>query len=246
MDKAKQELFRKYKQTGSLEVRNELVLLYMDIVRGCVFSLKGNSDAEDLVNEGVIGLIAAVETFDADRGVKFETYANLKIKGAIIDYIRRQDRVPRLVRRFGKELDAAYGVLYNQLGRQPNDIEIAKYMNLTPTQFSKRLADTVGVNTLSFEELLYEDNINSMSFSDSFDDSVGSRLYSNERKQVIIEAVASLKPKEQQVISLYYYENLKLREIAEVLGLSESRVCQIHSKCMLVLKSKLESYISEI
>jgi RNA polymerase sigma factor for flagellar operon FliA len=240
------ELFQRYKESGDISIRNEIVLLYMDNVRYTALSLRNiyakGYDVDDLVNEGVIALIAATETFDLDRGVKFETYATLKIKGAIIDYIRKQDWVPRRVRKFGRQLDEAYGTLYNELGRQPENQELADYMGITIEQFDKTLSDTASANTLSFEELLYEDNFTSYNGEDFAD----CRLYAKEQKQVVIDAIATLTPKEQQVVSLYYYEKLKLREIADVLGVTESRVCQIHSKCMLLLKRKLEDYINNM
>jgi RNA polymerase sigma factor for flagellar operon FliA len=236
------DLFRKYRKTHDVTIRNEIVLLYMDTVRFSALALRNlyakGFDVEDFVNEGVIALIKAVETFDSERGVKFETYATLKIRGAIIDYIRKQDWIPRPVRQFARELDTAFGVLYHRLDRQPTNTELAEYMGLTEEQFAKRLGDTAGANTLSFEELLYEDN-----FGTGNADYADRELYAREQKAVIAQAIAELKPQEQKVISLYYYEKLKLREIAEVLGVTEGRVSQIHSKCMLVLKAKLENYI---
>ncbi|MCL1866282.1 MAG: FliA/WhiG family RNA polymerase sigma factor [Oscillospiraceae bacterium] len=250
MGNDKAEIFRKYKETGDLEIRNEIVLLYMDTVRYCAFSLRSvyskGYDPEDLVNEGVIALIAAVDSFDADRGVKFETYASMKVKGAIIDYIRKQDWVPRQVRRFSKELENAYGVLYHELGRVPVNAELAEFLGLTKEQFARRLADTASANTLSFEELLYEDNFSAYNANNPESGLADSRMYAREQKQIIAQAISELKPKEQQVVSLYYYEKLKLREIADVLGITESRACQIHSKCMLLLRQKLERYIKDL
>jgi len=247
---AQLELFQKYKATGDISIRNEIVLLYMDTVKYTALNLRNiyakGYDVDDLVNEGVIALIAAAETFDLDRGFKFETYATIKVKGAIIDYIRKQDWIPRQVRRFGRELDEAYGTLYHKFDRHPTNHELAEHMGLTDEQFTKRLADTAGVNTLSFEELLYEDNFSVYNGLNPSEDLADSRLYAKEQKRVIADAIASLNPKEQQVVSLYYYEKLKLREIAEVLGVTESRVCQIHSKCMLLLKQRLEGYIKDL
>lgn len=248
MSNDKNELFLRYKESGDVAVRNEIVLLYMDLVKYSALSLRNTYakgyDVDDLVNEGVIALIAAVELFDCNRGVKFETFASIKIKGAIIDYIRKQDWVPRQVRQFGRELNNAYGELYHKLGRNPTNRELAEYMGLTKEQFAKRLVDTANANTLSFEELLYEDNFNVSGECDSF--TPGAGMFAKEQQQVIASAIAELNVKEQQVVSLYYFEKLKLREIAEVLEVTESRVCQIHSKCMLLLRQKLESYVKEM
>ena len=238
-----QTLFLKYKETRDVGIRNELVLIYMQVVKYVAMSLRNvytkYGDLDDIVNEGVIALIGAVETFDTDRGVKFETYANLKIKGAIIDYVRKQDWIPRQVRKFGKELDEAYNSLYNELGRTPTNNEIAERMGLTKEKFAKSMADAAGSMTLSFEELLYEDNFSDKGGSGEVD----GNLYERELKQVIADAIDSLNPKEKQVISLHYYEKLKFNEIAKVLGVTESRICQIHSKSMLLLKRRLEDYI---
>jgi len=237
-------LFIKYKESRDVEIRNELVLIYMNIVKYVAVSLRNTyakyGDFDDIVNEGVIALIGAVETFDTERGVKFETYANLKIKGAIIDYVRKQDWTPRHVRRFGRELDDTYNLLYSELGRSPTNNEIAERMGLTKEKFAKGMADAAATMTLSFEELLYEDNFNN---TDKNGNEADRGLYEQELRQVISDAIAALNPKEKQVISLHYYERLKFVEISKVIGVSESRVCQIHSKSMLHLKRKLENYI---
>jgi len=237
-------LFLKYKENRDVGIRNELVLIYMPIVKYIAISLRNvyakYGDLDDIVNEGVIALIGAVETFDTGRGVKFETYANLKIKGAIIDFVRKQDWIPRQVRRFGKDLDETYNCLYNELGRSPTNSEIAERLGMTKERFAKNMADAAGSMTLSFEELLYEDNFNCKNTDEGEADR---NLYEKELKQIIAEAIDSLNPKEKQVISLHYYEKLKFIEIAKVIGVTESRVCQIHSKSMLLLKRRLEEYI---
>lgn len=236
------EVIRKYKETGDINTRNEIILHYIELVRLIALSLRNTfskyADLDDIVNEGVIALINAIDSFDIERGVKFETYANLKVKGAIIDYVRKQDWVPRQVRHFSKELDSAYNHLFNEYGRYPTNQELADYMGLTKEKLARSMADAAGTITLSFEELMYEDN-----FNVAGTDMPDSRIYENELKQVIASAIAQLKPKSRQVVTLYYYEKLKFNEIAKVLGVSESRVCQIHSKAMLLLKRELEEYI---
>jgi len=233
-----------YRETGNINLRNDIIMRYLELVRVIAVSLRNiyakYATVDDIVNEGVIALISAIETFDVEKNVKFETYANLKIKGAIIDYVRKQDWVPRQVRRFGKDLEAAYSELYITLDRRPTNDEIAEHMGITKEKLAKNMAESAGSITLSFEELLYEDNFNVCG-----SDSVDSGLYQKELKAVLAEAIAELKPKERQVVSLYYYEKLKFGEIAKVLDVSESRVCQIHSKAMLVLKCRLKDYMTE-
>lgn len=232
-----------YRETGNINLRNDIILRYLELVRLIAVSLRNvyskYASTDDIVNEGVIALIGAIDTFDPEKNVKFETYANLKIKGAIIDYVRKQDWVPRQVRRFGKDMEAAYNQLYITLDRRPTNLEIAEFMGITKERLAKGMAEAAGSITLSFEELLYEDNFN-VEGSDGAD----SELYKKELKTVIASAISQLKPKEQQVVTLYYYEKLKFSEIAQVLEVSESRVCQIHSKAMLILKHSLQEYMN--
>ena len=238
-------LFYEYGKTKDIELRNKLVLRYMDIVKYVAVSLRNTyskyADMDDIVNEGVLSLIKAVETFDTGRGVKFETYANLKIKGAIIDFVRKQDWVPRQLRHFGKDLDLAYNQLYTELGRQPTNDELAEKLSMTKEKLLQSMADIAGAVTLSFEELLYEDNFDNYDKQGS--ETADRAVYERELREVIARAVDELKPKEKQVVTLYYYERLKFGEIAKVLGVTESRICQIHSKSMLLLKRKLEEYV---
>ncbi|MDR0821261.1 MAG: FliA/WhiG family RNA polymerase sigma factor [Oscillospiraceae bacterium] len=239
------QLFEKYRDTRDISVRNELVLNYMAVVKYAAMSLRNvyakYGDPDDVVNEGVIALINAVETFDLERGVKFETYATLKVRGSIIDFVRKQDFIPRQVRKFGKELDDAYNVLYTELGRHPTNAELAEYLGVTKEKLAKAMATVASAATLSFEELLYEDN-----FSDAFSggDEPDRNLYEEEARKVLAEAIATLKENERQVISLYYYEKLKFNDIAKVLGVTESRICQIHTKSMMLLKRKLADYFN--
>lgn len=235
---------QEYRATGNTNIRNDIVLRYLDVVRLIAVSLRNiylkYASADDVINEGVLALMGAIETFDPERGVKFETYANLKIKGAIIDYVRRQDWVPRQVRHFGKELDSAYSELFSKLGRHPTNDELAEHMGITKEKLMRGMADAAGAITLSFEELLYEDNFNVEGGK-----TADRRLYEQEQKKVIAQAIDELNPKAKQVVTLYYYEKLKFSEIGQVLGVSESRVCQIHSKAMLQLKHALTQYIQQ-
>lgn len=233
-----------YRETGNINLRNDIILRYLELVRLIAVSLRNvyskYASVDDIINEGVIALIGAIDTFDPDKNVKFETYANLKVKGAIIDYVRKQDWVPRQVRRFGKDMEAAYNELYSTLDRRPTNDEIADFMGITKEKLVRGMAEAAGSITLSFEELLYEDNFN-VEGSDGAD----SEMYKKELKTVIAEAINALKPKEKQVVTLYYYEKLKFSDIAKVLEVSESRVCQIHSKAMLAMKHTLQEYMKK-
>ncbi len=239
------ELLEKYRLTGDINVRNEIVLMNMDIVRIIACSMRniysGYAETDDIINEGVLALMAAIDGFDAEKGVKFETYAGIKIKGAVIDYMRRLDRVPRQIRKLSKQMEAKFAELNDSLGRAPTNAELAESMGINEHQLSKLMANTAGMITLSFEELLYEDNLDSS--MTNYSETADTRLYEKEKKKVISDAIASLAERERTVVTMYYYEKMKYSDIAKVLGITQSRVCQIHSKAMLVLKSRLEAYI---
>ena len=224
-------------------LRNEIVLKNLGLVRACALSLRNTfikyGDVDDVVNEGVIALMEAIDSFDPAKGAKFETYASLKVRGAIIDYVRRQDWVPRPVRKFARDLDKANSILYNQYNRAPTNGELAEYLGMSEDKLLRGMADAANAVTLSFEELLYEDNFEDAPTADGTD----SRLLREERRRVIADAISSLRDKERQVITLYYYKSMKYSDIAKVIGVSESRVCQINTKAMLALKAALEPYI---
>lgn len=238
-------MFEQYRLTKDIGLRNDIVLRYMDIVRYVAVSTRGiyckYAEVDDIVNEGVLALIKAVETYDLERGVKFETYAAIRVKGAIIDFVRKQDWIPRRVRHFGHTLETAYNELYTKLDRHPTNQELADFLEMPKEKLLRAMADLAGAATLSFEELLYEDNFEDMEQGGYAADQ---EMYEKELKEVLTAAINELKPREKQVISLYYYERLKFGDIAKVLGVSESRICQIHSKAMLLLKRKLKDYVN--
>lgn len=236
-------LLEEYSMSRSEALRNEIVLKNLGLVRACALSLRNTfikfGEVDDVINEGVIALMDAIETFDPTKGAKFETYASLKVRGAIIDYVRKQDWVPRPVRKFARDLDKANSILYNQYDRVPTNSELAEYLGITEEKLLKGMADASNTVTLSFEELLYEDNFEESGASTEGTDS---RLLRQELREVTARAINSLKEKERQVITLYYYKNMKYSDIAKVIGVSESRVCQINTKAILSLKAALEPY----
>ncbi len=231
-----------YQQSGDVALRNEIVLNNMGLVRSCAMSMRNmyikHGDTDDVVNEGVIALMDAIESFDPAKGAKFETYASLKIRGAIIDFLRRQDWIPRNVRKFARTLDKANSMLYNLNGRVPTTAELAEHLGIDEDKLLKQMAECSCTITLSFEELLYEDNIDEPAVDVPSD----SGLLREEMSREIASAIDELKDKERQVVTLYYYKNMKYSDIAKALGVSESRVCRIHTKAILLLKAKLEPY----
>ena len=245
MDNSTAALLQDYLNTHDEAVRNEIVLKNLSLVRACALSLRNMyikfGDVDDVVNEGVIALMDAIETFDPDKGAKFETYATLKIRGAIIDYIRRQDWIPRSVRKFARDLDNANSLLYNQYNRMPTTAELSEYMEMSEEKLLKCMAEASTTVTLSFEELLYEDNFEN--HPTSAGEATDAGILRDECRRIIADAIDSLKEKEKQVITLYYFKNMKYSDIARALGISESRVCQINTKATLTLKAMLEPYI---
>lgn len=233
-----------YQQNRDIALRNEIVLQNMGLVRTVALSMRNMyvkfGDVDDVVNEGVIALMDAIESYSPNRGAKFETYASIKIRGAIIDFLRKQDWIPRNVRKFAKALDKANSMLYNLNGRAPTNSELAAQLGMDEEKMLKMMTECSCTITLSFEELLYEDNIDEPSVKDS---GVDRELLHNEMRKIVADAVNELGEKERQVITLYYYKNLKYSDIAKALGVSEGRVCQIHSKATLALKAKLSGYV---
>lgn len=242
------ELISKYKETGDIAIRNELVVMYSKLVKYIAISTRNlyqkYADTEDIVNEGIISLISAIESFDISRNVKFETYASIKIRGAIIDFIRKQDFIPRRVRQFAKELETAYSALYTKLHREPTIAELSEIMGVPEDKLSKQMGEVAGATTLSFEELLYEDNFELSDESITGEWEAEREIFKAEMRNTLAEAIDTLNEKERQVISLYYYEKLKFTDIAKVLQVTESRVCQIHAKAILKLKYYVNSGIN--
>lgn len=247
---AKALLLMKYKETGNKALRNGVVLAYMNIVKYAALSTRNMyikfAETEEVINEATLALMSAVDSFDPQKGVKFETYASIKVRGAIIDFIRRQDFVPRNIRRFAKEYDAAYTALYSELDREPSMQEIADYMKLPLEKLESCTAQAAAAQTLSFEEMLAD---NGFDISDKTDDdgmwAPEAKLHKQEKMHYLTEAIKSLKEKEQLVITLYYYEKLRFSDIGKVLGVSESRVCQIHTQAVQKMKKKLGDYLNK-
>lgn len=246
-DKIMQQ-WRYYKANRSIEARNEIVLQYTGLVRKIVLRFKGSysnfGQLDDMVNQGIIALIDAVEKFDPDLGNKFETFASLKIKGAIIDFMRKQDWVPRNQRNLSKELDEVYNELYSERGYEPTKLEMAERMGVSLPHLDKILQQRHNSIILSYEEAINEKMMiaSPLIVNEDDKDSPETGILYEELKGKLMEAIDQLNEKERMVVSLYYYENLKLKEIAEVLSITESRVSQIHSAAIIKMKNRLNSY----
>lgn len=242
------EQWKSYKANKTIEARNEIVLKYTGLVKKIVLRFKGSysnfGQLDDMVNQGIIALIDAVEKFDLDYENKFETFASLKIRGAIIDFMRQQDWVPREQRNLSKELDQVYGDLYAMNGYEPTKAEIAERMKISLSHLDKILEQRHNSIILSYEEAINEKMMiaSPLVCNEGEINSPEPELLYNELKSKLTEAIEQLSEKERLVVTLYYYENLKLREIAAILGITESRVSQIHSASIIKMKHKLSSY----
>lgn len=241
-------LLLRYKENGGKALRSEVVLAYMNIVKYAAYSTRNMylkfADTDDIINEATLALMSAVDSFDPKKGVKFETYASIKVRGAIIDYIRRQDFVPRNIRRFAKDYDAAYSALYSTLDREPTAAEIAEYMKITPEKLESCSAQAAAAQTLSFEEMVFEGGFDLPDKAD--DDGMWepeSAIHRQEKLGYLAEAIKSLKERERLVITLYYYEKLRFSDIGKVLDVSESRVCQIHAQAVQKMKKFMAEYL---
>lgn len=240
-----------FKERSDQGAREDLILAYSPLVKYVAGRLSSNLpqtvDSADLISYGVFGLIDAIEKFDLERGIKFETYAIARIKGAIIDELRAMDWVPRSVRARAREFEAAYIALENRVRRVPSDEEIATEMGITLKDLHEILSKLSYTSVMSFEEIWAggsdkddrQDPFGSIA-DHSAEDPV-QVFESAEVKDILAGAIERLPDREKTVIALYYYEGLTLKEIGAVLGVTESRVSQLHTKAVLRLRARLHA-----
>jgi RNA polymerase sigma factor for flagellar operon FliA len=235
----------RYQRAKSPEIRRELLSKYIPLVRNVAtrmaMGFPRSVELSDLVSTGVIGLIEAFSNFDPERGVKFETYAVPRIRGAILDELRALDWVPRSTRAKSREIEKAHVVLENQLGRPPEKEELAQHMKLSVDELHLALDDVSGTNILSLDEVIYREDDNRQvprieTVIDRETISVLGAIEKNELQSFIGVAIDRLTRQEKLVIGLYYYEELTLKEIGEVMSISESRVSQIHTRAVMKLR----------
>ena len=209
--------------------------------------LPAHVEESDLISYGLIGLINAIERFDIEREIKFETYAITRVKGAIIDELRALDWVPRSVRARAREIERAHAKLEHRLHRTPSDEEMARELRMDVDDFQEALLKISNSAVVALDELwaVSDASGDKVSLLDTLEDPDApdpqQLLDKSELKDRLAEAIAALPEREKLVIGLYYYENLTLREIGEVLSVTESRISQLHTKAVLRLKSRLQS-----
>jgi len=234
-----------YNRTKAPEVRKRLLSKYVPLVRNVAsrmaMGFPRSVELTDLVNTGVIGLIEAFKNFDPDRGVKFETYAVPRIRGAILDELRALDWVPRSTRAKSREIDRALTSLENRLGRPPEKTELAAHLNLTMRELHYAIEDVSGTQILSLDEVIYrEDDNRQVPRIETVQDKTGAtvlgEIEKGELRSFLVVAMDRLTDQEKLVIGLYYHEELTLKEIGAVMSISESRVSQIHTRAVMKLR----------
>lgn len=249
MDEKKRiALWEEYARTKSSKIREKLILEYaglVKIVAGRLGMYLGYTvEYDDLVGYGIFGLIDAIDKFELSKGVKFETYASLRIRGAIIDQIRKMDWIPRTIRQKQKKIETAMQELERELGRTPNSEELAEYLEVTVEEVEQMISQANLSSLISLDEYLEQgsDVYTEPSVRPRFDqpEQVVDR---QETKRILAEAIDKLTEKEQKVIALYYFEELTLKEISNVLEVSESRVSQLHTKALKKMKERLGDQI---
>ena len=243
-----QALWLEFRRTNDKALRDRLILTYAPLVKyvaGRLGSgLPAHVDEGDLVSYGLLGLIGAIERYDPARDIKFETYAISRIKGAIIDELRALDWVPRSVRSRAREIERAIAELEAKLGTAPTDEQIAAKIGISVDELEESLTDISRSSIAALDELWsVSGEGDQVSLMDTIEDTQGVRpqeaLDETEMREALADAIARLPEREKLVVTLYYYEELTLREIGEVLGVTESRVSQLHTKAILRLKARL-------
>ena len=249
-----EELWKLYKKTNDAACRDELVKNYLPLVKYLTDRVASHlpqqvrsNEKEDLYVEGIIGLMDAIEKFDISKNVKFETYASKRVRGAIIDSLRREDILPKNVREQAKKIEKAYIKLESEYGRRATDAEIAKELGMTNEGFYDTLNKIKGISIVSMDS----DFLNSDGDRFYLEDIIGEEgnaVSEFEKKEAVAKLaglIETLDREERIVLETYYWDGLTLKEIGKVLNLSESRVCQIHTKIVLKLRSGFRKFEKE-
>ncbi len=233
------------------DLKEQIILQHAPLIRYIVnriaIRLPSHIDLDDLHNTGVIGLMDAIDKYNPDKNCKFKTYAEFRIKGAILDQLRSLDWVPRSIRQKSRRLEQAYTEVEQRLGRSATEQEVAGSLGIDLDEFHFLLNQVRGISMVNLDELRSSGGADQPMHGDIFEDVKAENpftsLKSREMRQAVAECIGILPEKERLVISLYYYEDRNMKEIGGVLGITESRVCQIHTKAVARLRSKLRSLL---
>lgn len=241
-----QKLWRQYRESHDQRIKDSLIMKYASFVKyvagRIAVNLPSNVEFDDLVSYGILGLIDAIDKYDTERKVKFKTYAKTRIRGAIFDELRVLDWTPRSIRQKARKLEKAYAKLEGKLGRDATDDEIADFLKIDISELHKLFDETKKSLLLSLDEIFYDDEEGSSRFDfveNQKSDNPQSKVEEAEAKTILADAIAKLSERERMVITLYYYEDLTSKEIGKILGVSDSRVSQLHTKAILRLRGRL-------
>ncbi len=245
-------VWKEFKKTGDQRLRNLLIERYLPLVKyiaeRLLAKLPQNIELDDLTSAGIFGLMDAVKGYDLSRGVKFETYCTTRIRGAILDELRSLDWVPRIVRNKANRIENTWKTLEMELGRSPTDMEMARHLEMTPEEYQDMIREASAITIVSLTDKTKDDQgSKSLRKIDVLEDKKGiDPEYELKRKEITDFITRGLSRKERLILLLYYYEDLTMREIGATLSLSESRVCQLHSRIIFRLKNQLKKYQSEL
>ena len=241
-----QALWEEFAVSRDVDTRNELVMSYLHLVkfiaRRLLPTYHKHVEFDDLMSSGLLGLMDAIDKFDPAKEVKFETYASLRIRGEIIDQIRKQDWAPISLRQKIKKVENGYAELEGTLGRSVTEREVAAHLEMPENEVKKTLDESHTFNIMCLDEVLV-DRMKSGDLLVSNEETPEESLENREMLELLAKYIDTLSEKERLVISLYYYDELTLKEIGLTLGVTESRVSQIHSKAMMTLRGKLTAAI---
>ncbi|WP_457640234.1 sigma-70 family RNA polymerase sigma factor [Persephonella sp.] len=237
----------------SNEERNKIIMEFLPKIQYIVQSLKQENlpptvTEEDLINTGVLGLIDAINKYDPEKGVKLSTYAEIRIRGHIIDSLRKLDWVPRNIRQKARHIETAILEVEQKLGREATPEEIAQYLGMDVEEYMKYAEKISNSGLISIDTKVGTEDDSSTSLWQILsinDDTPDKYVEEEELKEIISDIISKLKERERLVITLYYYEELSMKEIGEIMGLTESRISQIHTKTMMKIKNMISKYLTK-
>lgn len=243
------KIWRLYSQTKDSNLREKIILEYSGIIKFVAGRLSAHLgqhvEYQDMYSYGIFGLIDAIDKYDYTKGVKFETYASLRIRGAILDNIRKLDWVPRTLRIKNKQFEQVYSDLESQLGREPSEEELAEKLEVSLDEIKELVKKSSILSLVSLDDYLEQNHEAAISKANgTYAESPEALYEKQEAKQILTEAIEKLTDKERLVITSYYFEEMTLKEISVLMGVSESRVSQIHSKAVLKLRTKIGKFKS--
>ena len=244
-----ESIWETYSKTKDITIRNKLVMQYAGLVKSIVLKMRdvcGKAEVEDLINHGIITLMECIDRFDYKRDIKFETFASIRIRGAVIDYVRKQDWVPRNLRKSAKMVEEVYmSIDITEDDSERIEEKVAAHLGTTVENVRRLMNEISKFNIISYEELVYNSlsgehiELPDLSKMGSPDEELLKREFSEK----LTQALSNLTNKERLILSLYYSELLRLKEIAKIFEVTESRICQLHSKALKKIKEELKEYL---